>query len=359
MRCLVSNCQGAKWTSVLSLLKLLAPPLLDISTYEVSGDLQVLGAGKFGRVVAAPYRVPGSEERQVAIKICHAGQSVQRLFDEVTALTLLQGEASNAVQLMDFGFSLERNEYWVVMELCQQNLKTWRSGRQCKVTPEDVLLYLDVFQRVAEAVYGLAERGIFHLDLKCDNVLLRADPAAELTAGSICLGDFGEACVADAGNVASGVDRDRLRHARGTECIQSPEMLLIHSATTPSAASEKAADPQHRNVPVRSNYINAASDVWSLGCLLFELLTSEFLFDITQEEGGWARLFVTLTKDDVDLFMDRKVSLLQELPWASELQRLLRKILVKNPDDRPSATEVIGMIKDLRSNLHSAGHGER
>ena len=64
---------------------------------------------------------------------------------------------------------------------------------------------------------------------------------------------------------------------RGTECMRSPEMLLATSNPT----AEQQAGLEH-----------AASDVWALGCLLYELVTGAVLFP---NELDWAKFFITVT----------------------------------------------------------------
>ena len=52
--------------------------------------------------------------------------------------------------------------------------------------------------------------------------------------------------------------------ARGTDCFKSPEMLMVGCA---SHAEQRYYDRRRRQG------VGPASDVWSLGCLLFELVT--------------------------------------------------------------------------------------
>ena len=201
-------------------------------------------------------------------------------------------------------------------------------------------------------------------------MFLRHDPLMEGGAsGAVCIGDFGEAVVVDASKRSSGV---RLQRARGTECIQSPEILLVQASTgslseptspavpsspsqvgqpLPSIVASPASATTSTNesdgllaLRYRREYVSCASDVWSLGCLLFELLTGDFLFDISPEEGGWSRLFVLLTQASDELFLPRKLALLKSMPHSGVLEHLLRALLVRDPDDRPSAHQALSLV---------------
>lgn len=264
-------------------------------------------------------------------------------------------------RLLDFGFSMSTGDFWLVMEQCDMSLRQWREGQDAAAASSSssaVRGYLALFRRVASALCGLAGHGIIHFDLKCENVLLRRD-------GSVAISDLGEACVVEATSLASGV---RLQRARGTECVQSPEMLLLYGfeagddddtgAPPEDEGDEAAARPRPRALERRigREYLTSASDVWSLGCLLYELALGDFLFNVTAEEGGWSRLFLLLTREENDLFLPRKLEALRGLAHAPALEALLRDTLVRNPDDRPSPQSALGLVDATIARLdQSAG----
>ena len=70
---------------------------------------------------------------------------------------------------------------------------------------------------------------------------------------------------------------------RGTEYVKSPEMLLVGNA---QRADRHGFDRRRREGA------GPPADVWALGCLLYELLTGDFLF----YDPDWIRFFVRLAQ---------------------------------------------------------------
>jgi serine/threonine protein kinase len=77
-----------------------------------------------------------------------------------------------------------------------------------------------------------------------------------------------------------------------------------------------------------------ASDIWSLGCLFFELLTGEFLFDNPE----FIHFYVQLTGENQQLLKDQKLKLINNDRYLVDF---LKYILIRDPTHRPNINNVI------------------
>jgi eukaryotic-like serine/threonine-protein kinase len=202
--------------------------------YEVTG---FLGRGGMGFVVAARHRELGE---QVAIKFLNRSELAERFFREARAAAAIEND--HVVRIYDAG-RLASGEPYIVMEHLSGEDLAARLHRTGSLAPETVATILvDVCLALAEAHAA----GIVHRDLKPENIFLARRPGGDEV---VKLLDFGVAKVPDAGALTQ---TDNLL---GTPTYMSPEQLL------------GSRDVDHR------------SDIWSLGIILYELLTDELPFE--------------------------------------------------------------------------------
>eukprot|EP00792_Barthelona_sp_PAP020_P004693 TRINITY_DN2288_c0_g1_i1.p1 TRINITY_DN2288_c0_g1~~TRINITY_DN2288_c0_g1_i1.p1 ORF type:complete len:1279 (-),score=289.18 TRINITY_DN2288_c0_g1_i1:51-3611(-) len=255
-----------------------------------------------------------------------AGSSISRIYTEtlthVLADRYMVGVPSSCVHLLDYG--LWNGCFVLVMERCVCSLSQWRS----KIVNPNPLLLLNIFRDIVQAVLNMTKRGVVHYDLKCDNILLNVStpipsknfyqPADNIPKFNVRIGDFGEALPINASPTIYS-------RVRGTECIRPPEIL-----NADNFLYEKDRDR-------RVKFSHSKSDIWALGCLLYELFTTEFLF------SGENALTI-LAPDSNQHILSKQ----QKKKLPPFVIGLLEYILQRDLKQRPAITDVLAKI-----NLHA------
>jgi serine/threonine-protein kinase len=201
---------------------------------------ELVGEGGMGAVYLAE-RADGQYERQVALKLVRlaAGPSLeQRLMAERQILARLSHP--NIAQLLDGGLSDSGQPYFAMEYVAGRPLDRYCDEERLGVA-DRVRLFLDVCAAVDYAHRNL----VIHRDLKPGNVLVTAD-------GQVKLLDFGIARL-----VVEDPDG-------GTSGAQPTGTLL--RALTPAYASPEQ---------IRGEPMTTAADVYSLGVMLYELLSGQ------------------------------------------------------------------------------------
>ena len=216
-----------------------SPALLALESGARLGPWQVdrlIGSGGMGQVYLG-HRADGAYEREVAIKTIGAnGLSAQlRAYFEFERQALAQMQHPAIAQIIDAG-SGAQDQLYLVMEYVQgQPLAAWCESHKLSLR-ERVQLFL----RVCEGVQHAHQKGVIHRDLKPGNVLIGevdGKPAPKII-------DFGIAAETS-GNHASPVGTS------GTPGYMSPEQ------------AQPGMD------------VDSRSDVYSLGGILFELVSGK------------------------------------------------------------------------------------
>ena len=331
---LLSFCRSLPAThaeGAVRLLRLCAPCLFRASLYGgQSGSAltggSVSGGSTGGRVargivsVVSRRRMPSiGGPRNVVIKAIDLPTSpgdrntVVDAFSEIRILATFSDEPWSCT-LLDYG--VDDAHIYLVLQSYPRSLADWRRevpGKTERVR-SSVLLYLRIFSAVVDAVAEFHARGGVHFDLKCSNILLepldgeRGSDVSGLPFRPV-LADYGESLL-----FAPGEPR-RTERSRGTECVKSPEMLSFE---------DDATAPQD---------VGPAVDVWSLGCLLFELCIGRVLFDDTD----WVSFFLRVTLETEPLFTMENARALEGLP---SVRPLLEFALVRDPAARPTVTQL-------------------
>lgn len=208
--------------------------------------IEELGAGGSGMVFKARHR---ALNRIVAIKILRTNESdsvVEKRFEQ-EARIISTLEHPGIVKLKDFG-STAPKELFMVLDFVEGESLSQRLKWQGKLPPFEAY---DVAIQICDAMHYAHQLGVVHRDLKSSNIMIeRHDKSNKIT-----ILDFGIAKLLHFSDLTeSGLTKAK-------DVLGSP--LYI----SPEQASEKPSD--------------ARSDIYSLGIILFELLTGSPPFHST------------------------------------------------------------------------------
>jgi eukaryotic-like serine/threonine-protein kinase len=266
---------------------------------------RVLGVGGMGVVVAAHHL---ELHERVALKLMLpelAGQpgAVARFMREARAAVKIKSE--HVARILDVG-SLENGAPFMVMEyLNGSDLAAWLRSSGPLVVEQAVDFLLQAGEAVAEA-HAL---GIVHRDLKPANLFVIQRPDGQ---HSIKVLDFGISKVSDP--AMAGGATTKTFALMGSPLYMSPEQME-------SARS-----------------VDARSDIWALGVILYELLT-----------GTWPFNGETIPQLVLQVAKAAPTPLLSRRPDAPEgLEKVLMRCLEKDPNRRyQTVAELAGALVEL------------
>jgi len=292
----------------------------EIGTYKIE---RLLGSGGMGQVYLA---TEAKLNRKVALKILPAEfvtdlERATRFEREAQVLSSLNHP--NLVTIYEVGH-LE-NTHFIAMEFIEG-----RTLRELLAGDLKLREALSIAVQVAEALAAAHAAGIVHRDIKPDNIMVREDGYAKVL-------DFGLAKLTEArsptGDSASAYTQPGI--VMGTLAYMSPEQ-----------ATGEAIDQR--------------TDIWSLGVVLYELLTGEAPFRqavrlatinaILNTDPDSVRNSNSALPADLDHIVGRALEKDRELRYqtASDFRADLRRIL-REIDSDPSGTERIIVARKRRS----------
>jgi serine/threonine protein kinase/Tfp pilus assembly protein PilF len=282
-----------------------------ISHYRI---LSKIGAGGMGEVYQAQDL---HLERKVALKVLHAEiaedeERVRRFVQEAKAASALNHP--NILTVYEIGH-FEKSRYIATELIKGENLRD-RLRAEPLTLPET----LDIASQVAAALNAAHEAGIVHRDIKPENIMLRDDGLAKVL-------DFGLAKLTEKKSEAISLE--------DTTRVQTLPGLVM--GTVLYMSPEQA----------RGKEVDARSDIWSLGVLIYEMCARRTPFAGETTSDAIASI---LTKDAAPLNAET----------PSELQRIIKKALQKRPDERYQTVKDLQLdIKNLKREIEFSEQLER
>ena len=261
--------------------------------YEI---LDKIGTGGMSDVYKAKDHILG---REVAVKVLK-----QEFAEDVTFVTKFRSEAqsaaglehANIVNIYDVGS--ENGMYYIVMEYVEGiTLKTYIEKKGQLNFKEAISIAIQVGRGI-EAAHN---KGIIHRDIKPQNIIIS-------TEGKVKVTDFG------------------IARATTSNTIHADVMGSVHYASPEQA---------------RNGYVDGKSDIYSLGIVMYEMVTGRVPFD------GDTTVAVALQHLQEEMVAPSAYA--PELPIS--LEKIILKCTMKSPDRRYATIE--DLLLDLKKALVS------
>ncbi|XP_024277582.1 serine/threonine-protein kinase Nek1 isoform X3 [Oncorhynchus tshawytscha] len=244
-----------------------------------------IGEGSFGKAILVKSREDGKQYVIKEIGISRMS-SKERQESRKEVAVLANMSHPNIVQYKE-SFE-ECGCLYIVMDYCEGGdlFKTINSQKGVQFPEEQIL---DWLVQICLALKHVHDRKILHRDIKSQNIFLTKD-------GTIQLGDFGIARVLNS-------TVELARTCIGTPYYLSPEIC--------------------ENKPY-----NNKSDVWALGCVLYEMCTLKHAF----EAGNMKNLVLKIIRGSYP-----PVS----IHYSQDLRSLMGQLFRRNPRERPSVSSIL------------------
>ena len=260
--------------------------IISINGYEI---IERIGVGSYGRV----YKVFKNKKyyvlKEIPLNLSSAAEKINSVQNEADILSSL-----NNKYVVKFYESFKKNHnIYIIMEYCDcGDLCSFLNRIKKQRKSEEYFLEIDfvwkLFIQMSIGLYYIHSKKIIHRDIKTLNIFLTKNFDAKI-------GDLGVAKILENTNHAMTFI--------GTPYYVSPEMC--------------------RNKPY-----NEKSDIWALGCILYELLTFNHPFTATNQ----AALFIKILNNKYNPFP----------PGVPEdLKNMVDFILEKDYELRPSMADII------------------
>ncbi len=239
-----------------------------IGRYRILGKL---GEGGMGIVYEAEQQDP---RRKVALKVVRGGRFVDegtiRMFRR-EAETLARLQHPNIGGIYESGRT-EDGQHFFAMELVMgENLDKYLAKRPKVMTPDEIRFRLALFRRIADAVHYAHQRGVIHRDLKPSNIIISRESGSESSVHTPpSVASVSGIRVPDLKILDFGLARITEGDVHATQVTE----VGVIKGTLPYMSPEQARG--------NAEAIDVRTDVYALGVILYEMLSSSKPYDVSR-----------------------------------------------------------------------------
>ena len=216
-----------------------------IGIYEITEEL---GYGGMGAVYLAA-RNDGKFEQKVAIKMLKREFNVEKIRRNFKREREIQSKLNhpNIARLLDAGTTDDGVPYLVMEYIEGSPIDKYCENKNLSLTAR-----LKLFNKICEAVSFAHQNLIIHRDLKPSNILVTEKGESKLL-------DFG------------------ISKLLGAEDLEDKTTITLRGAMTPEYASPEQ---------IKGETVTTATDIYSLGVVLYKILTNSHPFDLKGKTNG-------------------------------------------------------------------------
>lgn len=287
------------------------------STFDLESFGEVLGQGNYGTVKLRVDRNTG-EARAVKVVVKPDHWDRARLIHEAEVMKNLD----HPYILRIFGWHDEESSMTMVTEYCGggELINAVRKATNAWTNAVHQGWAAMVFRQLFEAINYCHERGLIHRDIKSGNILLyrapEADSALFKTRPHVVVADLGLATVFN--------QKEQQKNAGGFGFARKSKVPEQRGAGTTAMMAPE----------VWKGCSGPKSDMWSLGCVLYQVFTAQLPFMPADPEDDTQATWTKLYKEDADWILMLHAS-------SEEARDLCKELLTVDVRLRPAAKECL------------------
>lgn len=276
------------------------PGIQLVGNYEF---IQFIGAGGMGVIYKARHPVLN---RLVAIKMLHGhlvSDAINKRFQqEAEAVSSL--DHRNIIHVHDFGVS-EHGQPYMVMDFVEGK----PLSDVLQHTSLNMEAVINIIIQLTEGLQHAHDRGVLHRDLKPSNIMVTDYDCA---VPEVKIVDFG---------IAKVLESEKTRMTQTGELIGTPQYMSPEQC--------------------RGGTLDARSDIYALGCVMFEAITGKALF------AGHS--MVSVIVDQMNTAPRTLKETRPDMLFPGHLEDIIAKMLAKDPADRyQSMSELAAELIDVQ-----------